>query len=151
MMPVVTQAEPLSARSEAGRLAGVASKQPVTTTRSLPRYLITGVLSFGVDAGTLFLAHGVLGLWLPLATTLAYAVAFAVNFSLNRVWAFASTAAVPGQVVRYGVLTGVNYLITLGMVTGLAVGGMHYLLAKAISAMVIAVINYVAYRTWVFR
>jgi putative flippase GtrA len=113
--------------------------------------LIIGVLSFIVDEGTLFLTHGLLSLWLPLATTIAYAVAFAVNFSLNRLWAFGSTGALTGQAARYIVLTGANYIITLVMVSGLSALGMSYLLAKVIATAVIAAINYLAYRTWVFR
>jgi putative flippase GtrA len=49
------------------------------------------------------------------------------------------------------VLTGINYLITLAIVNGLAALGMSYLLAKVIATAVIAGINYIAYRNWVFR
>jgi putative flippase GtrA len=122
-----------------------------STARSLPRFLIIGVLSFIVDAGTLFLTHGVLHMWLPLATTLAYAVAFTVNFTLNRLWTFGSTAALTGQAARYIALTGLNYLITLLIVNGLAATGISYLLAKVVSTAIIAGINYFAYRHWVFR
>jgi len=113
--------------------------------------LIIGVLSFILDAGTLYVTHGVLKVWLPLATTLAYGVAFTVNFSLNRLWAFSSSAAVPGQATRYIVLTGVNYLVTLLIVNGLAALGMSYLIAKVLATAIIAGINYFAYRNWVFR
>jgi putative flippase GtrA len=146
----VTGADPLVAASEEEHTQQPAVS-PSRTARSLPRFLIIGVLSFIIDAGTLFLTHGLLKMWLPLATTIAYAVAFTVNFGLNRVWAFGSTAAVTGQATRYIALTGVNYLITLLIVDGLAALGMSYLLAKVIATAVIAGINYVAYRNWVFR
>lgn len=147
-MRSVTSAESVTAESSAGPGSGGA-RQP--TSRSLPRFLIIGVLSFAVDVGTLFVAHGLLRIWLPLATTLAYAVAFTINFSLNRFWAFGSTAAVGNQVARYLLLTGVNYVVTVAAVTGLAAAGLHYLVAKVIAAAVIAVVNYLVYRHWVFR
>jgi putative flippase GtrA len=149
-MPSVTGADPRVAATEE-RDAQHPAASPPSTARSLPRFLIIGVLSFILDAGTLYVTHGVLKMWLPLATTLAYGVAFTVNFSLNRLWAFGSTAAVTGQATRYIVLTGVNYLITLVIVNGLAALGMSYLLAKVIATAVIAGINYIAYRNWVFR
>jgi putative flippase GtrA len=150
MMPTVTGADPLVVDTEETPEQQPAATPP-STARSLPRFLIIGVLSFIVDAGTLFLTHGLLHMWLPLATTLAYAVAFTVNFSLNRLWTFGSTAAVTGQASRYLVLIGVNYLITLLMVNGLAAIGISYLIAKVMSTAVIAGINYIAYRNWVFR
>jgi putative flippase GtrA len=149
MMPTVTGAEPLVGATE--EAPGQPAATSPSTARSLPRFLIIGALSFILDAGTLFLTHGLLHIWLPLATTLAYAVAFTVNFSLNRLWTFGSTAALTGQATRYLVLIGVNYLITLLMVNGLAAIGISYLLAKVMSTAVIAVVNYIAYRNWVFR
>ncbi len=148
-MRSVTQAEQLAAPAAP---AGTESRPAAPpTSRSLPRFLIIGALSFTIDVGTLFVAHGVLRIWLPLATTLAYAIAFTVNFSLNRFWAFQSTAAVGHQAARYLLLTGANYVVTVVAVTGLAAAGLHYLVAKVLTAAVIAVVNYVVYRTWVFR
>lgn len=150
MMPSVSGVDPLVAATEETPVQRPAATPP-STSRSLPRFLIIGVLSFIVDTGTLFLTHGLLHMWLPLATTLAYATAFTVNFTLNRLWTFGSTAALTGQAARYIALTGVNYLITLLMVDGIAALGVSYLLAKVLSTAVIAGINYVAYRNWVFR
>lgn len=113
--------------------------------------MIIGVLSFGIDAGTLFFTHGILRIWLPLATAIAYGLAFVVNFGLNRVWSFASTGRVSWQLGRYFMLIGVNYAMTVAIVTGLAAVGLHYMLAKVAAAAVTAVINYIACRNWVFR
>ncbi len=117
---------------------------------SLSRYLCIGGLSFIADVGILFLTHGVLHIWLPLATTLAYLVAFVVNFGLNRIWAFESNAPVGKQLTRYCALVAVNYGLTLAVVTGLAALGLEYLIAKAIATALTVLINYVAYRHWVF-
>jgi putative flippase GtrA len=149
MMRSVTGADPLAATAEP-EVAPQAAV-PASTSRSLPRFLIIGVLSFAVDAGTLFLTHGVLKVWLPLATTVAYGLSFVVNFGLNRWWAFGSTGALRGQAARYLALVGVNFVITLLMVNGIAALGVSYLLAKVMATAVIAGVNYVAYRNWIFR
>ena len=149
-MRSVTQADPLAAATAEPQVARPAAA-PASTSRSLPRFLIIGVLSFIVDAGTLFVTHGLLTMWLPLATTLAYALSFVVNFGLNRRWAFGSTGALTGQVPRYIALVAVNFVITLVMVNGIAALGVSYLLAKVLATAVIAGINYLAYRNWIFR
>ena len=99
----------------------------------------------------LFVFHGVLRVWLPLATALAYTIAFTVNFGLNRLWAFGSTTAIGRQAARYTALAGLNLILTIALVSGISATGLHYLLAKAIAAALIAALNYFAYRAWVFR
>jgi putative flippase GtrA len=44
------------------------------------RYVAIGGLSYGVDISVLFLTHGIAGVWLPLATSIAYTVTLFVNF-----------------------------------------------------------------------
>lgn len=149
IQPVTSNARPVAAEGDArGTRRG---GPPAAMSRSLPRFLIIGALSFAVDAGMLFVIHGVLKAWLPLATTLAFATAFTVNFGLNRLWAFGSTTAVGRQAARYAALTGLNLMLTVALVSGISAVGLHFLLAKAISAAVIAALNYFAYRAWVFR
>ena len=102
--------------------------------------------------GMLILLHGVLDVWLPLATFLAVASSYIVNFTLNRFWSFGSVEARPsGQAVRYLLLAGVNWVMTVALVSGLAALGMFYLLAKALTVAINAGLNYFAYRHWVFR
>ncbi|MFI0351615.1 GtrA family protein [Actinomadura sp. 9N407] len=119
---------------------------------SLLRYLVIGGLSFVVDFGTLYAVHGVLRVWLPAATVTAYLMALAVNFGLNRLWAFggAAATAVGRQLARYLFLVAVNIAVTALVVPGLAALGVQYLAAKVIATAGLVVVNYVAYRTWVF-
>jgi putative flippase GtrA len=109
------------------------------------------MLTFAVDIPMLFLTHGVLRIWLPAATTIAYAVAFAFNFVLNRVWAFGSTAPIKSQATWYVVICVANYVATVVIVSGLVALGMEYLIAKTLSGAVIGAANYVVFRVWVFR
>jgi putative flippase GtrA len=117
---------------------------------SAVRFLLVGGLSAGIDAGLLVLLHGVLGVWLPLATYLAVATSFVVNFSVNRFWSFHSFHPVGRQLYRYLILAAGNWAFTVAMVTGLVWLGLHYLVAKAFTLAVAAVLNYIGYRLWVF-
>lgn len=118
-----------------------------------PRFLVTGGLTFCVDIGALKLLHGEAQVPLVLATVLAYACAFVVNFTLSRQWAFAGarSSAAHAQMVRFSVLVLVNLAVTVLIVSGLSAAGMNYLAAKVVSTAVIATGNFFAYRRWVFR
>jgi putative flippase GtrA len=118
-----------------------------------PRFLVAGVATFMVDIGSLRILHGSFGIALLPATAMAFAIAFLVNFTAARQWAFASTARggnTRRQLQRYLVLVGLNLLSTLVIVVGLSAGGLNYLWAKAIAAGVNAVANFFVYRHWVF-
>ena len=120
------------------------------TRSSAVRFLIAGVLSFVADAGLLYVLHGLLHVWLPLATALAFAGAFVVNFGLNRVWAFQAGGAVGRQLFRYVCLVVANLFATVALVSGLAALGLPYLVAKACATALLAVVNYVVSRKWIF-
>jgi putative flippase GtrA len=116
------------------------------------RFVIVGGLSFLADAGSLFVLHGVAKVWLPLATALAYCVAFVVNFGLNRQWVFATGAngRIPRQVHRYLYLVAGNLVLTVIWVPALTFFGLPYLIAKLVTAAVLAIINYFVSRRWIF-
>jgi putative flippase GtrA len=117
---------------------------------SAVRFLVVGVLSLATDAGSLFILHGVLGIWLPVATALAYAAAFVINFGLNRIWAFETSSAMGRQLWRYLALVAVNLCFTVISVQALVWLGVEYLVAKMVIAVGLAVINYVVSRKWIF-
>ena len=117
---------------------------------SAVRFLIVGGLSLAVDTGSLVLFHGWLGIWLPLATTMAFAVAFVVNFGLNRFWAFEAGGAVGRQLTRYLALVLVNLALTVALVQALTWAGLPYVVAKLLTSVVLAVCNYFVSRKWIF-
>lgn len=115
------------------------------------RFLVTGGLAYLVDTGALLSLHELANWPLPWATTGAYVGAFALTFMLNRTWVFdAPSGAMGPQLVRYLILVGLNYLLTLLLVLGLAALGLPVVVAKTISVAVIAVLNFFAYRSFVF-
>ncbi|WP_161500711.1 GtrA family protein [Embleya scabrispora] len=139
-------------RSTDGNTPERQSRWATLLTHSLPRFLVSGAASVVIDMGLLYLLHGIWGLWLPAATFLATATSFAVNFTMNRFWSFGSTVSpVGGQMVRYLILAAVNWVITVVFVSALAWMGLFYMSAKLITVVFNAIVNYFAYRLWVFK
>lgn len=120
-------------------------------SHSASRFLLVGVLSYLFDLGVLVVLHGQLGVSLAVATTVAFGAALLFNFGLNRAFAFRSAGLVGPAFVRYLVLVVVNYVLALLMVTGFAALGVSYVVAKTGATAVNALLNYNAYRWWVFR
>lgn len=113
------------------------------------RFLVVGVTSAAIDVGLLTGLHELLGVAIPVATTIGFWTALVVNFSLNRRWSFGSTR-VGTPMVRYGVLVVVTYLFHLAMVTGGDAIGVPYAIAKLAAIALGAVGTFVAYDRWVF-
>jgi putative flippase GtrA len=134
------------------RLSAAAPVPPEASVRVLlPRYAAVGVLSVAIDVGSLTLLHSVLGVDLIGSTTIAFALALSVNYTLNHVWAFDADGLLGRRVLRYAVLVAINFSLTIAIVSGLSALGVFYLLAKAVSVSITAVVNFTGYRLWVFR
>lgn len=116
----------------------------------ITRFVAVGVASYAVDIGVLYLLHGRAGVALWLATTIAYVCGLGANFGLNRVVTFASAGPMHAQLARYVALLVGNYGVTVAMVTGLTAAGSPYLISKTICVALLASVNFVAYRHWVF-
>jgi len=120
------------------------------------RYLVVGGLAFVTDAGTLWLCHGVLGLAIWLATSFAFVTSYIVNFGLNRTLTFADQGARDGamrdQTIKFTILVAANFVATEAIMNGLTSKSvdLNYLLAKVLSTGVLTVVNFFAYRHWVF-
>jgi putative flippase GtrA len=115
------------------------------------RFLLVGVVSAGTDLALLAGLHGVAGIPLLTATTLAFWASLVVNFALNRGWVFPTAGgSARGQAVRYLLLVGANYLATLALVGGLSAAGVPYMVAKLVALAAIACWNFVLYRHWIF-
>lgn len=118
---------------------------------ALLRFGVTGFLSIGLDVVVLFELHSVAKVDLVLATTVAYASSLAVNYSLNHSWVFQADGQAHRRLLRYGFLVVVNYALVIGFVSGLTALGLYYLIGRLIAVAVNALINFTAFRYWVFR
>ena len=112
-------------------------------------YLLVGGLSYVIDVGLLVASRQVLDAPLWLATTIGFWTSVLFNFFANR-WVFGADGSAGGHAVRYAMLLGVNYLLTLGIVHVGVVLGTPAVVAKTLAVALIACSNFVLYRRWVF-
>lgn len=103
-----------------------------------------------IDISLLVLMHEIVGLSIPIATTIAFWTALLYNFSLNRAWSFGE-AKVSTPFVKYLIVVGTNYLVTLAIVTGGVALGVPYGLAKVFAIGFGTLGTFPAYNLWVFK
>ncbi|MFE3225226.1 GtrA family protein [Nocardia sp. NPDC059228] len=115
-------------------------------------YLLVSGFTFTLDLVVLTALHGVAGLALPIAVTVAYCTAFGASYLLNRTLNFESHAAVGPQVAVYVVVVAVNYLVfILGVTSGVAALGIDYRIARILGGLGEGLFMYTSMRLLVFR
>ncbi|MGY2084922.1 GtrA family protein [Blastococcus sp. SYSU DS0539] len=120
-------------------------------TGTFVRYVAVGLLSLGIDVGTLWLLYDVVGEPLWLATSAGFWLSFAANFLANKYFTFGVRTGGGVQLRRYVSLVVLNYLANLGIVTGLVALSVPAVVAKVVAVGLLWVVNFVAYKHWVFR
>ncbi|GIF47123.1 putative flippase GtrA [Asanoa ferruginea] len=119
--------------------------------RELVGFAMLGGFTFGVDLTLLWLLRRSTPLPVPAAVTTAYVGAVALNYVLNRTVNFRSHAPVAGEASRYTLVALTDYLLTLGVTTGLSAAGANLAAARILAAAFVAFFNYAAARWWIFR
>jgi putative flippase GtrA len=136
-------------------LTSLVDRLPPRLRRFLPRQLagfaIIGAFTFSLDLALLAALRDRTALPLPMAVSIAYLVTFSLNFVLNRTLNFHSHAPIGGQVLRYAVVMLGDYLLTVGISTGLTGLGLNFALARVTASFFVAVFTYSASRWWVFK
>ena len=137
-------------------LTWLEERLPARVRRVVPRELlgfaILGGCTFLIDLALLAALRHWTPLPLPVDVSIAYVSAFSLNFVLNRTVNFRSHAPVGRQVLKYAVVVAGDYLMTLGVTTGLSEWvGVDFRIARLIAATCVAVFTYSASRWWVFR
>ncbi|MEV4516667.1 GtrA family protein [Dactylosporangium sp. NPDC049525] len=136
-------------------LTGWVDRLPPRLRRLLPRELVgfamLGAFTLSVDLALLVLLRHTTALPLPVAVSIAYLSAFGLNFVLNRTINFRSHAPVGPQVLRYALVAVGDYLLTVGVSSGLAAVGLDFRVARLAASFTVAVFTYTTSRWWVFR
>jgi putative flippase GtrA len=114
-------------------------------------YVSVGALGFVVDFGLLVLFREVVGTAVWVAATIAFWASLGVVFLTNKYVTFGARGAGHRQLVRYFVLLGINYVVTLGVIALADRTGLGYQVGKIAAVIMTTVWNYVAYQLWVFR
>ncbi|GAA1899311.1 GtrA family protein [Asanoa iriomotensis] len=120
-------------------------------TPELVGFAILGGFTFAVDLALLWALRRWTPLPVPVAVTVSYVAAVTLNYVLNRTLNFKSHAPVVGEASRYTVVMVGDYLLTVGVTSGLTALGAGLAPARLLAAAFVALFNYVAARWWIFR
>ena len=119
---------------------------------SLTRFLAFSGFGLTFDLTVLALLDFLTPLPRLASVSIAFALTYALNFLLNRHFAFhAGHGAVSGQLGRFLPQVAADYVLVVFGVQLLLLTGMPLLVARVLSAFTNAVLNYCAYRWWTFR
>jgi putative flippase GtrA len=137
-------------------MAAISRRLPFGLSRVVPPnvvgYLLINGTTFCLDLVLLTTFHGGLGVPLPVAVTLSYAIASLVSYTCNRILNFRSHGNVGTQLPLYLVILTINYLaFILGLVDGLNAIGVEYQVARVLAACCEGVFLYSCMRWLVFR
>jgi putative flippase GtrA len=136
-------------------LTGWSDRLPAPLRRWVPRevvgFAILGALTLGVDLLLLSALRRWTPLPVPVAVTVAYVGAVTLNYLLNRTVNFRSHAPVGGEAARYAAVVVTDYLLTVGVTSGLTAVGVDLRIARLAAAAVVALFTYATARWWVFR
>ena len=120
--------------------------------RSLPFYVGAGGIATASHYATTIAAVEVLAIAPLAATTLGFAIGAAVKYWLNYTAVFRSRARHARAIARFGITLGaliaLNALVFRAFEHGL---GMHYVMAQAITTVLLIAPGYLIHRHWVFR
>ena len=111
-------------------------------------FLAIGLISAAIDGGVFLALHSA-GLAPAAASALSFLSAFAVNYRGNRDLVF-DAGRIPGALRRYSVLVAANFALSTAGVWLLVGVGLVPWAAKLTTMVLVAAINFVAMRHWVF-
>jgi putative flippase GtrA len=120
--------------------------------REAGRYVVVGVLGYGVQLGTFAVLVHALAVPYGIAAVIAGLLALVNNFLLNRHWTFEVAAgSVSRQATSYGVISAVFFAAQLAVLHALVLTGVPKVLAEAVSVVVVVPANFVTQRHIAFR
>lgn len=126
----------------------------LVTDVSIRKFLVVGVVSFGIDYGLLLILQDEFGVQLNVATTVAFLLGLIVNFTLNKIWTFKAPKGAKQssrQAFQYGLLVVLNLILTNIIVSSAEGIGFGPELSKPVATATIMALNYIVYNKIIFR
>ena len=119
--------------------------------RRFGRYVAVGFLSATIDLGLVALLLPIVPLAV-FAITAGYIAGLTANYLLHARYTFSVASTSVSQALRFAIVAGFNYLLTLFIVWALHNGlGIEVVASKALSLPAIAVCGFLLSKYWVFR
>lgn len=120
--------------------------------RQFIKYFIVGFSGLFLDIGSLILFKEVLGISPVLAVVINQIFLLTYNFSLNKYWSFRNKEMPQKQIVRYGILAGANYLVSVSaMYIFNHRFGFDYRIVRVGTIILMVSWNFFLYKYWVYK
>ncbi|MBU4217101.1 GtrA family protein [Candidatus Parcubacteria bacterium] len=118
------------------------------------KFAISGTTATLAELWLLYLLHGVWRMGLILSSTIAFAVAFSISFSLQKFWTFrnANIEKIPRQLSIY-LFVGTTNLVLNAVIVHEAVRKFHiyYLLAQLVSTILLSIWSFLMNKFVIFE
>ncbi|MFA6467009.1 MAG: GtrA family protein [Patescibacteria group bacterium] len=116
------------------------------------KFLLIGGSATLIDVALLFLLKEKAHLPAVLAVALEQILIITYNFLLNKYWTFQSKNIPWQQLQRYFVLVAGNYLAAIFLMYFMhQILGFNYILVRLITIALMALINFILYKHWVYK
>jgi putative flippase GtrA len=118
--------------------------------RRAAKYGIVGMTNLAIDF-TVYAILVLVGVWYPAAKTIAFVIATANGYTLNRLWTFRAGAHRGVILTRYAVVQVSGLLVNLALLVVLVeVVGVSKIAAQALVLPFVAAGTFLAQRIWTF-
>ena len=116
------------------------------------KYCVVGVSGTAVDVGMLYIFIEYFNLPLLTATTLAFLLAVANNFLLNKIWTFENKSKNYKKLfIKFLIVSVVGLILTnLSMYTLVEIAGIWYIYSKLITSGIVLTWNFLGNKFWTF-
>lgn len=118
----------------------------------LARYIFVGGFSYLIELAVLLTLHRVINFSVELSTAIAFWVGLIVSFILQKHLAFRdyqkTVSSISGQLGKYGILVGFNYLFTIFIVS--IFSSRLILLSRTLALVIVTFWNYFIYKKYIF-
>jgi len=116
------------------------------------RYITTGLLAAAVEYMLLVALTEWVGLWYLTSNSIAYISGFLISFLLNRFWSFKSKDNIVKQLVLYGILFAINFVLTNALMYALtSILGILYLISKIFVMGIVVIWNFIIYKKIIYQ
>lgn len=130
-------------------------KEPTDDTPiQLFRYTFVGGFAFLVDFGSLFLLTELAGLHYLISASLAFLLGLATNYTISVLWVF-HESRFSSRWLEFALFAGIGVIglgindVSMGICTEWL--GVHYLLSKLVSTVIVYLWNFFARKYLLFR
>lgn len=122
--------------------------------REIIKFTITGFIATGVNLGLLFVLTEFLSFWYIFSSVIAYITAITISFILQKVWTFQdiNTDRIKQQISSHITLSILGLIFnTIFLYVLVEYLNVWYILAQILTAFIIAITNFVAYKYIIFK